>query len=169
MSRFAKLFAANIIGAAGLGAAALAMSPAAGAEPVVPPAVPNIPGLSMIQQLATDTSSIGGAVLQTAATALNGASMVVGGAPSTLPVSPIQGAPTAPAPVIPSADPIGLGATGLGSAGLGSTLLPLLSQFGVPGSLAGLTPAAASAAVPAAVPRTGTAPVGVAAPLSALP
>lgn len=51
----------------------------------------------MIQQFATNPASMG-AVLQTAATALGGASQIIGGpATSTLPVSPIQGAPgTAP-------------------------------------------------------------------------
>ncbi|MFM9034261.1 MAG: hypothetical protein ACKOQ4_08235, partial [Mycobacterium sp.] len=107
MSRFAKLFAANAIAAAGLGSAAIALSPAAAADPVIPPAVPGIPALSMIQQFATNPASVG-AVLQTAATALNGASELVGApAPNTLPVSPIQVAPgvlPAPAaPVVPAA------------------------------------------------------------------
>lgn len=164
MSRFAKLFAANAIAAAGLGAAALALSPAATAEPVVPPVIPDVPALNMLQQFATNPASVG-AVLQTAATALNGASSVVGGAPATLPVSPIEGVPPAPSaavPVAPASGPIGLG----------STLVPLLNQLGVPASLANLTPATAPAAVPAAVPAAaplpGSAPAGVVMPLSAL-
>ena len=182
MSRFAKLFAANAIAAAGLGCAALALSPAATAEPIVPPGIPDVPALNMLQQFATNPASVG-AVLQTAATALNGASSVVGGAPATLPVSPIEGVPTAPpaavptapsaavptapsaaVPVAPATDPIGLG----------STLVPLLNQLGVPASLANLTPAIAPAAVPAAVPAAipaplaGSAPAGVVMPLSAL-
>ncbi len=52
MSRFAKLFAANAIAAAGLGSpAALALSPSAAADPAVPPAVPGVPALSMIQRV----------------------------------------------------------------------------------------------------------------------
>jgi hypothetical protein len=99
----------------------------------------------MIQQLATNPAGIG-AVLQSAATALSGASSVVG-APlpgstlpgstlpgstlpgSTLPVSPIQMpgvAPVAPVPV--TGNPI-------------ADYLPLLNQIGIPGSLVNLAPA----------------------------
>jgi hypothetical protein len=140
MSRFVKSFAANTfraavgtaVGIAGVSAAALALSASAAAEPAPVPAVPGVPALSMLQQFATNPASMG-AVLQTAATALNGASSVIGGpAPSTLPVSPIPGAP-ATAPV---ADPAIAAPTGLGS-----TLIPLLNQLGVPASLANLAPA----------------------------
>ena len=125
MSRFAKLFAANAIAAAGLCSAALALSPSAAAEPAPAPVVPQLPALNMIQQFATNPASMG-AVLQTAATALNGASALVGGSPaSTLPVSPIEGAPATP----PVAAP-----------GPGSSLLPLLNSLGVPASLANLGP-----------------------------
>ena len=105
MSRFAKLFAANAIAAAGLCSSAVALSSSSAAEPAIPPALPGIPGLNMIQQFATNPASMG-AVLQTAATALNGASQMVG-APATLPVSPIEGAPgTAPlAPLTPATAP----------------------------------------------------------------
>jgi hypothetical protein len=90
MSRFAKLFAANAIAAAGpivigLGAA-LSFSATASAEPALPPALPDVPALSAIQQLATNPAGMG-AILQSAATALNGASQVVSPA-QTLPVSP---------------------------------------------------------------------------------
>ena len=87
MSRFTKLFAANAIAAAGLGAAAIALSPSAAAEPVIPP-VPGVPGLGLIQQLASNPAGVG-AVLQTAASALSGASSIIGGpAASTFPVGP---------------------------------------------------------------------------------
>ena len=135
MSRFAKLFAANAIAATGLCSAALALSSSAAADPVIPPAVPGVPGLDMIQQFATNPASLG-AVLQTAATALNGASTMVGApAPATLPVSPIEGAPgTMPgmpaAPIAPATAP----------GGAGSTLVPLLNQFGIPASLVNLAP-----------------------------
>ena len=134
MSRFAKLFAANAIAAAGLCSAAVALSSSAAAEPAIPPAVPGVPGLNMIQQFATNPASMG-AVLQTAATALNGASAIVGApVPATLPVSPIEGAPgTAPvpgAPVTPATAPVGPG----------STLVPLLTQFGIPANLINLGP-----------------------------
>lgn len=128
MSRYSKLFAANVIAAAGLCSAALALSASAAAEPAPPPAIPNVPALSMLQQFATNPASMG-AVLQTAATALNGASAIVGApAPSTLPVSPIPGAPATPP--VPEAAPVGPGAT----------LVPLLNQLGVPANLANLTP-----------------------------
>ena len=182
MSRFSKLFAANAIAVAGLGAAAIALSATASAEPILPPVLPDVPALGMIQQLATNPASMG-AVLQTAATALNGASAMVGGAPATLPVSPIQGAPGVPltaAPIAPAATP---------------GLAPLLNTLGFPASLAGLTPApvaapiAAPVAAPLATPLTaplaaplaapaaaplvaapaGTAPVGQVLPLAALP
>lgn len=135
MSRFVKFFAANTFGvtiaAAGLCSAAVALSAPAGAEPAAPPAVPGIPALSMLQQFATNPASVG-AVLQTAATALNGASEMIGApAASTLPVSPIQGAPG----TAPVADP----AAGL-PLGPGSTIIPLLNQLGVPASLANLAP-----------------------------
>ena len=140
-TRFAKLGAANAIAGAGLCSVAIALSPAAAAEPIVPPVLPDLPALNMIQQFATNPAGIG-AVLQSAATALSGASSVVG-APlpgstlpgstlpgSTLPVSPIQMppglAPVAPVPV--TGNPI-------------ADYLPLLNQIGIPGSLVNLAPA----------------------------
>lgn len=140
-TRIAKLGAANAIAGAGLCSVAIALSPAAAAEPVVPPALPDVPALNMIQQFATNPAGIG-AVLQSAATALSGASSVVG-APlpgstlpgstlpgSTLPVSPIQMPPgLAPvAPVPATGNPI-------------ADYLPLLNQLGIPGSLVNLAPA----------------------------
>ncbi len=148
-TRFAKLGAANAIAGAGLCSVAIALSPAAAAEPIVPPVLPDLPALNMIQQFATNPAGIG-AVLQSAATALSGASSVVGaplpgstlpGPPgstlpgstlpgSTLPVSPIQMppglAPVAPVPV--TGNPI-------------ADYLPLLNQIGIPGSLVNLAPA----------------------------
>lgn len=159
MSRFAKLFAANAIAAAGLGAAALAFSPAASADPVIPPVLPDLPALNMIQQFATNPASIG-AVLQTASTALNGATQVI--SPQTLPVSPIAvpgAAPTAPAatPAAPASQlPLGPG----------STLVPLLNQLGVPANLANLTPS--SMPFPIAIgDKVGVAPAPQAAPVAA--
>ena len=135
-TRIAKLGAANAIAGAGLCSVAIALSPAAAAEPVVPPVLPDVPALNMIQQFATNPAGIG-AVLQSAATALSGASSVVG-APlpgstlpgSTLPVSPIQMPPgVAPvAPVPAYGNPI-------------AEYLPLLNQIGIPGSLVNLAPA----------------------------
>ncbi|MCE9515944.1 MAG: hypothetical protein NTY24_10255 [Mycobacterium sp.] len=162
MSRFVKSFAANTfrvalgtaVGIAGLSCAALALSASAAAEPAPPPAIPGVPALSMLQQFATNPASMG-AVLQSAATALNGASAMIGGpAASTLPVSPIAGAPgTAPVP-----DP----AAGL-PLGPGSSLVPLLNQLGVPASLANLTPAD----LPLQIGDTlGIAPAPVAAPVT---
>jgi hypothetical protein len=140
LTRIAKFGVANAIAGAGLCSVAIALSPAAAAEPVVPPVLPDVPALNMIQQLATNPAGIG-AVLQSAATALSGASSVVG-APlpgstlpgstlpgSTLPVSPIQMpgvAPVAPVPV--TGNPI-------------ADYLPLLNQIGIPGSLVNLAPA----------------------------
>lgn len=129
MSRLAKLFAANAIAAAGLCSAAVALSPIAAADPILPPVMPEVPALGMIQQLASNPAGIG-AVLQTAATALSGASSIMGapGTGSTLPVSPIT-VPGA-APVVPpaaSTSPI-------------AEYLPLLNQIGIPGNLANLTP-----------------------------
>ena len=129
MSRLAKLFAANAIAAAGLCSAAVALSPIAAADPILPPVMPEVPALGMIQQLASNPAGIG-AVLQTAATALSGASSIMG-APATgspLPVSPIT-VPGA-APVVPpaaSTSPI-------------AEYLPLLNQIGIPGNLANLAP-----------------------------
>jgi hypothetical protein len=140
-TRIAKLGAANAIAGAGLCSVAIALSPAAAAEPIVPPVLPDLPALNMIQQFATNPAGIG-AVLQSAATALSGASSVVG-APlpgstlpgstlpgSTLPVSPIQMPPgLAPvAPVPATGNPI-------------ADYLPLLNQLGIPGSLVNLAPA----------------------------
>lgn len=160
MSGFVKLFAAKAIGTAiataGLCSAALAVSASAAAEPVTPPVVPPVPALTMLQQFATNPASMG-AVLQTAATALNGASSLIGGpAPSTLPVSPIPGAP-ATAPV---ADP-----AATAPAGPGSTLVPLLNQLGVPASLANLTPA--QMPLPLLGDTVGIAPAAPAAPVTA--
>lgn len=180
MSRFTKLFAANTIAVAGLCAAAAALSASANADPVVAPVVPAIPpALGMIQQFATNPASMG-AVLQTAATALGGASQILG-APATgatLPVSPLPGAtlpvsPIAGAPATaPVADP-----TAAFPVGPGSTLLPLLNQLGVPANLANLTPSSMPfpiqigdslgiAPAPQAPPVTGplTAPVAPALP-----
>ena len=130
MSRFAKVFAANVIAAAGLGVVAVALSPSAAADPVMPPAMPGVPALSMLQEFATNPASMG-AVLQTAATALSGASAMVGApAPNTLPVSPIQGAPATPPVPAPAAAPMGIG----------STVVPLLTQIGIPAQLVNLAP-----------------------------
>ncbi len=165
MSRFAKLFAANAIAAAGLGAAALALSPAAVAEPAITPAVPGVPALNMIQQFATNPASVG-AVLQTAATALNGASQMVGApAPSTLPVSPIEGAPgTAPlsplSPLTPAAAPAAPAATLTDPA---AALAPLLGQLGFPANLVNLGPAD----MPFPIQIAGTTPTAPVAPVAA--
>jgi hypothetical protein len=106
MLRKSKLFAANIIGAAGLCSVALALSPSAAADPGVSPAVPGVPALNMLQQLVSNPAAAAG-VLQSAATALSGASALTG-APSTLPISPIGGAPataTLPGAAAPAAAP----------------------------------------------------------------
>ncbi len=139
MSRFAKLFAANAIAVAGLGAAAIALSSSAAADPIVPPAVPGVPALSFIQDLANPAGV--GAVLQGAATALNGASGMIGApAPNTLPVSPIVIPGAAPAPAAPVAP----------QPGIGSTVVPLLNQLGVPAQLANLAPTNLLGTAPAA-------------------
>ena len=189
MSRFTKLFAANAIAAAGLGAAAIALSPTAAADPIIPPAVPGVPGLGMIQQLASNPAGVG-AVLQTAASALSGASSIISGpaaaplpvgpaaapfpvgpAASTLPVSPIDvpGALPGMLPTAPAVTPMIPGQS------LGQTVLPLLNQFGIPGSLANLAPvnmpfpiqigetAGATPAAPLTAPAA-TAPIAVAPP-----
>ena len=171
MSRFAKLFVANAIAVAGLGATIVALSSSAAADPVAPPVMPDVPALSMVQNFATNPASMG-AVLQTAATALNGASAMVGApAPNTLPVSPIQGAPATPPVPAPAVAPTGIG----------STLVPLLNQIGVPAQLVNLAPqmpflgntvgavpaapAAAAAVAPVAPALTPIAPaVALAAP-----
>jgi hypothetical protein len=111
----------------------------------------------MIQQFATNPASMG-AVLQTAATALNGASALVGApAPNTLPVSPIQGAPGVPvmpgAPVAPATAPIGTA----------PTIGPLLSQLGVPANLVGLAPTD----LPIIGSQAGLSPVAPLAPVAA--
>ena len=154
MSRFAKLFAANAIAAAGLCSAAVALSASAAADPVIPPSVPGVPALNMIQQFATNPASMG-AVLQTAATALNGASTLVGApAPNTLPVSPIQGAPGVPVmPAAPATAPIGTA----------PTIGPLLSQLGVPANLVGLAPTD----LPIIGSQAGLSPVAPLAPVAA--
>jgi hypothetical protein len=171
MSRFAKLFAANAIAAAGLGSVAVALSSTAAADPVMPPVVPGVPAMAMIQEFATNPAAMG-AVLQTAATALNGASAMVGApAPNTLPVSPIVGAPATPPVPAPAAAPMGIG----------STVVPLLTQIGIPAQLVnlapqlpalgtGITPAAtplAPAAAPIA-PAVAVAPVAPVAPAVAV-
>lgn len=161
MSRFAKLFAANAIAAAGLCSAAVALSASAAADPMAPPAVPGVPALNMIQQFATNPASVG-AVLQTAATALNGASTLVGAPPpNTLPVSPIQGAPGVPAAPAPAPVNAPLGTT--------PTIGPLLNQLGVPANLVGLAPAGLGilGSQPATYPVAPVAPV--AAPLPVAP
>ena len=140
-TRIAKLGAANAIAGAGLCSVAIALSPAAAAEPVVPPVLPDVPALNMIQQLATNPAGIG-AVLQSAATALSGASSVVG-APlpgSTLPGSTLPGAtlPVSPIQMPPGVAPVApVPATGNPIA----DYLPLLNQIGIPGSLVNLAPA----------------------------
>ena len=136
MSRFTKLFAANAIAAAGLCSAALALSPAAAADPAVSPAIPGVPALNMLQQFATNPAGAA-ALLQTAATALTGASAITGAPAQTVPVSPIGGAPaTAPLPGMPAAAPAPAPTAG----GMAGPIIPLLNQLGVPGNLANLTP-----------------------------
>lgn len=157
MSRFAKLFAANTIALAGVG---LALSASASAEPVLPPAIPDVPALNAIQQLATNPAGVG-AILQSAATALNGASQVI--SPSqTLPVSPIDVTGTAPlSPALyPPVAPAAVAPASPASALLGpaSTLLPMLNQIGIPGSLINLAPAATPVAPAAVAPIAPIAP-----------
>jgi len=101
--------------------------------------MPDLPALNMIQQFATNPAGIG-AVLQTAATALNGASTMVGAPPagSTLPISPIDMGPgiAGVAPVAaPAAVPVAAPANPI------ADFLPLLNQIGIPGSLVNLAPA----------------------------
>jgi hypothetical protein len=160
--RFAKLFAANAIAAAGLGSAALALSAPAAAEPMLPPAVPGVPALNMIQQFATNPASVG-AVLQTAATALNGASSLVGApAPNTLPISPIEGVPGYPAPAAPYT-PVAAPLPAAPVPGPAQMVGPLLSQLGVPANLVGLAPAG----LPLVGPTQPVAPVAPVAPIAA--
>ena len=154
MSRISKLFAANAIAAAGLCSAALALSPSAAADPGVSPAVPGLPALNMLQQFVTNPASAA-AVLQSAATALGGASALtgapstlpvspIGGAPATLPVSPIGGVPaTATLPGMPAATPATAPVANTVPGGsIAAPLMPLLNQLGVPGDLGALTPSA---------------------------
>lgn len=166
MSRFAKLFAANAIAAAGLCSAAVALSASAAADPGIPPVVPGVPALNMIQQFANPAGV--GAVLQTAATALNGASTLVGApAPNTLPVSPIEMPGTAPvaplAPVNPLAPlaPVAPVAQAPAPVGVGQAVGPLLNQLGFPANLVGLGPSPAplpAAPVAAPLPAAPAAP-----------
>ncbi len=167
LSFFAKFSAANAIAAAGLCSAAVALSPIAAADPVLPPVIPDVPALGMLQQLASNPAGIG-AVLQTAATALSGASSIVGApAGSTLPVSPINVAGAAPvAPTAASTSPI-------------AEYLPLLNQIGIPGNLVNLAPSQmpfpiqignTAGVSPAAVTDPVTMPVaGAVAPIAPAP
>lgn len=139
MPSISKLFAANVIGAAGLCSVALALSPSAAADPGVSPAVPGVPGLAMLEQFATNPASAA-ALLQTAATALSGAGGLTG-APSTLPVSPIGGAPaTLPVSPIAGAPATAPAASAIPGGSVTAPLIPLLNQLGMPGDLASLTP-----------------------------
>lgn len=139
MPSISKLFAANVIGAAGLCSVALALSPSAAADPGVSPAVPGVPGLAMLEQFATNPASAA-ALLQTAATALSGAGGLTG-APSTLPISPIGGAPsTLPISPIAGAPATAPAASAIPGGSITAPLIPLLNQLGMPGDLASLTP-----------------------------
>jgi hypothetical protein len=142
MSRISKLFAANTIAAAGLCSVALALSPSAAADPGVSPAVPGMPGLAMLQQLATNPAGAA-ALLQSAATALGGASALTG-APSTMPVSPIGGVPAtmpiSPIGGVPATAPAAPAASASPGGSITAPLIPLLNQLGMPGDLASLTP-----------------------------
>ncbi|OYN80254.1 hypothetical protein CG716_08860 [Mycolicibacterium sphagni] len=188
------MFTANIIGAAGLCSVALALSPSAAADPGAAPIVPGVPALNMLQQFVTNPATAAG-VLQSAATALTGASALTG-APSTLPVSPISVPGAAPVAGVPAAAPA---ASAIPGGSIAGPILPLLNQLGVPGDLASLTPSnmpfpvkvgdnlavgapapvATSVAGPAGVPPASNPPVapttpggaglGQLLPLSALP
>jgi hypothetical protein len=119
--------------------------------------------MAMIQEFASNPASMG-AVLQTAATALNGASAMVGApTPNTLPVSPIQGAPATPPVPAPAAAPLGIG----------STVVPLLTQIGIPAQLVNLAPqlpALGTGIPPAAAPAAQLAPIAPAlAPVAPAP
>jgi len=165
MSRFAKLFAANAIAVAGLGAVAVALSASAAADPVLPPAIPGVPALSMIEQFANPAGV--GAVLQTAATALNGASGMIGApAPNTLPVSPI--AVPGSVPAVPGAVPAMPLAPAAAPVAPAPTLGPLLGQLGFPANLVGLSPAAVPVA-PVAAPPAPVAPAPSVAVINPLP
>lgn len=165
MSRFTKLFAANAFAGAGICSAAIALSPAAAADPVIPPAIPDLPALNMLQQFATNPAGIG-AVLQTAATALNGASTMVGAPPagSTLPISPIDMGPGI-AGVAPVAAPVAAPTNPI------ADFLPLLNQVGIPGSLINLAPANLPFPISPApvVAPVITPPAGAIAPIASVP
>ena len=165
MSRFTKLFAANAFAGAGLCSAAIALSPAAAADPVIPPAIPDLTALNMLQQFATNQAGIG-AVLQTAATALNGASTMVGAPPagSTLPISPIDMGPGI-AGVAPVAAPVAAPTNPI------ADFLPLLNQVGIPGSLINLAPANLPFPISPApvVAPVITPPAGAIAPIASVP
>ncbi len=186
MSRLVKVLAANAIATAGLGAAAIALSSTAGADPVVPPIIPGVPALGMLQDFASNPAGVGGAVLQTAATALNGASTMLGApTPNTLPVSPIPGSvpvspipgsvpvspipgalPVSPIPGAPATPPVPAAPVPAPTGVIGSTVVPLLTQIGIPAQLANLAPVA-TAAAPAVAPVTPVSPIApVAAPVA---
>ncbi len=176
MSRLVKVLAANAIATAGLGAAAIALSSTAGADPVVPPIVPGVPALGMLQDFASNPAGVGGAVLQTAATALNGASTMLGApTPNTLPVSPIPGSvpvspipgalPVSPIPGAPATPPVPASPVPAPTGVIGSTVVPLLTQIGIPAQLANLAPVA-TAAAPAVAPVTPVSPIAPVAPVA---
>ena len=176
MSRLVKVLAANAIATAGLGAAAIALSSTAGADPVVPPIVPGVPALGMLQDFASNPAGVGGAVLQTAATALNGASTMLGAPmPNTLPVSPIPGSvpvspipgsvPVSPIPGAPATPPVPAAPVPAPTGVIGSTVVPLLTQIGIPAQLANLAPVA-TAAAPAVAPVTPVSPIAPVAPVA---
>ena len=176
MSRLVKVLAANAIATAGLGAAAIALSSTAGADPVVPPIVPGVPALGMLQDFASNPAGVGGAVLQTAATALNGASTMLGApTPNTLPVSPIPGSvpvspipgalPVSPIPGAPATPPVPAAPVPAPTGVIGSTVVPLLTQIGIPAQLANLAPVA-TAAAPAVAPVTPVSPIAPVAPVA---
>jgi hypothetical protein len=179
MSRMRNRLAIPAVAAAGVFAAALALSPTAAADPATP-TNPGVPGLDTLQQF---VSSVGvPQLLQSAASAL-------GGVPATVPTPP----PVASAAVnLPQATTPATQAPASGPAKLVPTAdvnlptvpglpVPLPAQLSLPGDLGSAVPgpvplpnlapqpAAAPAAPPAAAAAPGASVLPPLLPLSGLP
>nr|WP_090339393.1 hypothetical protein [Mycolicibacterium malmesburyense]CRL67678.1 hypothetical protein CPGR_00542 [Mycolicibacterium malmesburyense] len=190
-----KLFATTMIAAAGAVSAALALSATASAQPAAPAPAPSVPGLPLIQQLASNPAAAT-QLMQGVTSLLNTAqapaapaatppsataSVTLPQPPSALPGMPQAPAAPAAAPSTAPANPADLLSnlpTGLASLLPEGTpltgLLPAATQAATPSAAApaaaapaAAAPAAAAPAAAPALPSAGMAPLLM--PLSALP
>ncbi|MGK2881026.1 MAG: hypothetical protein ACSLE6_09615 [Mycobacterium sp.] len=161
MSRTRNRFVIATFAVAGVTSAALALSPIAAADPATEPAVPTVPGLDIVQQVATDALAPQGAPLPVP---IDTAAVSV----------PLPAAVSAPSPAaISSPEPQLIPSADISIPQVPGMPVPLPSELSFPGDLLSLLPAGLpnplAAVTGASAPAAATAPVAAVAPIATAP